>query len=167
VKHENWRKAIDDEINALVQTGTWEFADLPIGKQTVGCKWVYKTKHKADGSIERFKTRLVGKGFTQQQGIDFRETFSLVAKITIVRLLLAIAATKNWLLEQLDINNAFLHGDLHEEVYIEVPKGVVPPKPSQVCKLRKSLFMVLNKLVDNGRKVVYSPYSFGLYPITI
>jgi len=66
VKHENWRKAMDDEINALVQTGIWELADLPIGKQTVGCKWVYKIKHKVDGSIERFKTRrLVIKGFTQ------------------------------------------------------------------------------------------------------
>jgi len=82
---------MDDEINALVQTETWEFVDLPIGKQTVGCKWVYKTKHKVDGS---------------------RETFSSVAKITTVRLLLAIAATKNWLLEQLDVNNAFLHVDL-------------------------------------------------------
>jgi len=112
VKHENWRKAMDDEINALVQTGTLEFADLLIGKQTVGCKWVYKTKHKANGLIERFKARLVAKGFTQQEDIDFRETFSPVAKITIVRLLLVIAATKYWLLEQLDVNNAFLHEDL-------------------------------------------------------
>jgi len=64
VKHENWRKAMDDEINALVQTETWEFADLPIGKQTVGCKWVYKSKHKDGGSINRFKSRLVAKGFT-------------------------------------------------------------------------------------------------------
>jgi len=131
---------MDDEINALVQTGTWEFADLLIGKQKVGCKWVYKTKHKADGSIERFKARLVAKGFTQQEDIDLRETFSPVSKITIVRLLLGITTTKIWLLEQLDVNNAFLHRDLHEEVYMEVSKGVIPPKPCQVCKLRKSIY---------------------------
>ena len=83
---------------------------------------MYKTKHKVDGSIERFKAR---------------ETFSLVAKITTMRLLLAIAATKNWLLEQLDVNNAFLYGDIHEEVYIEVPKGVVPPKPGQSLQAEK------------------------------
>ena len=104
VEPKTYAQAVNhNEINALVQTGTCEFADLPIGKQTVGCKWVYKTKHKADGSIERFKARLVAKEFTKQEGIDFRETFSPVAKITTVRLLLVIATTKIWLLEQLDI----------------------------------------------------------------
>ena len=140
VQFECWRQAMEAEIHALRQTGTWEFVDLPLGKHPVGCKWVYKIKYKADGTIERYKARLVAKGFTQTEGIDFLETFSPVAKLSTVRLLLAIASSQQWLLEQLDVNNAFLHGDLHEEVYMELPPGVVPPRPGQICRLRKSLY---------------------------
>ena len=135
-----WRAAMDAEIQALVQTSTWEFVDLPLSKQTVGCKWMYTIKHKADGTIERYKARLVAKCFTQTEGIDIMETFSPVAKLSTVRLLLTLAATQSWFLKQLDVNNAFLHGDLHEEVYMDLPLGVTPPKPSQVCRLRKSLY---------------------------
>ncbi|GAU31202.1 hypothetical protein TSUD_210590 [Trifolium subterraneum] len=139
-KFECWQKAMNDELDALAKTGTWKIVDLPPLIKPIGSKWVYKVKYKADGSIERHKARLVAKGYNQVEGLDFFDTFSPVAKLTIVRLLLATAATQNWHLHQLDVNNAFLHGDLEEDVYMAIPDGVVSPKPNQVCKLLKSLY---------------------------
>ncbi|KAA3482589.1 Retrovirus-related Pol polyprotein from transposon TNT 1-94 [Gossypium australe] len=128
-KHSNWREVMQTEMFALEQNNTWIIMDLPPGKTAIGCKWVSRVKHRANGSIERYKARLVAKGFTQ-----------IEAKITTVRLLLAIAASKNWYLHQLDINNAFLHGDLSEEVYMLLPSGFNSSTPNMVCKLQKSLY---------------------------
>eukprot|EP00256_Glycine_max_P059512 XP_014628068.1 uncharacterized protein LOC106797721 [Glycine max] len=104
------------ELQALQQNHTWVLTQLPPHKKAIGCRWVYKVKHNADGTIERYKARLVAKGYTQMEGLDFLDTFSPVAKLTTVRLLLALASLHNWHLRQLDVNNAFLHGDLHEEM---------------------------------------------------
>ncbi|CAH9092150.1 unnamed protein product [Cuscuta epithymum] len=139
-QHECWRLAMANELKALQDNQTWSLVRLPKGKQTVGCKWVYKVKFKSDGTIERYKARLVAKGFTQTEGVDFFETYSPVAKLTTLRILISIASTNNWYIQQLDIDNAFLHGTLCEEVYMKPPPGLLPSKSDLVCKLHKSLY---------------------------
>jgi hypothetical protein len=102
-------------------------------------KWVYKIKTKSDGSIERYKARLVARGFQQTQVLDYDETFALVAHMTTVRSLIAVASSSSWPISQMDVKNAFLHGDLTEEVYMQPPSGV-PAPPGYVCRLRRALY---------------------------
>ncbi|RVW11978.1 Retrovirus-related Pol polyprotein from transposon TNT 1-94 [Vitis vinifera] len=116
LSHPGWRQAMVDEMAALHSNGTWDLVVLPSGKSTVGCRWVYAVKVGPDGQVDRLKARLVAKGYTQVYGSDYGDTFSPVAKIASVRLLLSMAAMCSWPLYQLDIKNAFLHGDLAEEV---------------------------------------------------
>ncbi|CAN1164294.1 Retrovirus-related Pol polyprotein from transposon RE1 [Linum perenne] len=142
VKEECWRNAMKAELQALEDNQTWDIVPCPAGKKPIGCKWVYKIKLHSDGRIERYKARLVAKGFTQIYDIDFLDTFSPVVKMNTVKLFLAVAAVKQWHLEQMDISNAFLHGDLDEEVYMELPQGIHTEGSDQrqVCRLRKSLY---------------------------
>ncbi|XP_072087411.1 uncharacterized protein [Arachis hypogaea] len=140
VMHDCWRKAIEAELTALEQNKTWIITSLPPGKNAVGCKWIFRTKFHPDGTIERHKARLVAQGFTQIPGVDYIDTFSPVVKMSTVRVLLTVAAAKNWHLHQLDVNTAFLHGDLHEDVYMKLPKGLQCSNPNLVCKLTKSLY---------------------------
>lgn len=135
-----WCAAMKAEIEALELNDTWVLVDLPPDKEAIGCKWVYKIKFNADGSIERFKARLVAKGYTQQKGLDYHETFSPVAKLVKIRTLLAVATIKGWNLFQFDVNNAFLHGELDEEVYMELPPGYSNGDSKKVCRIKKSLY---------------------------
>ena len=98
-------------------------AELPPDKKALGCKWVYKIKHNSDGTMERLKARLVIFGNHQVEGINYNETFAPVAKMVTVRAFLAVAAAKNWELHQMDVHNAFLHGDLDEHMYMKFPTG--------------------------------------------
>ena len=136
-----WHDAICDEIKALHSNHTWSRVPFHPSINVFGNIWVYQIKRRVDGSIERYKTRLVARGFTQQEGIDYSETFSPVVKQTTVRLVFFIAVSRNWNIHQLDIYNAFLNGVLTEEVYLKQPPGFVDSTlPSHVYRLHKSLY---------------------------
>ena len=135
-----WLQAMETELHALEQNHTWDLTYLPPGKSPIGSKWVYKTKLHQDGIVDIFKARLVAKGYHQIEGIYYNDRFSPVAKLVTVRLFFTIATTKAWLIHQLDINNAFLHGSLPEEVYMLPLDGYTKAAPGQVCRLRRSLY---------------------------
>lgn len=136
-----WQKAMDEEMDALEKNKTWELVDLPFGKEVVGLKWVYKVKHKPDGSIQRHKARLVARGYMQREGVDFEETFSPVARFDTIRATLSIAAYLNWKVFQFDVKSAFLNGILEEEVYVQQPKGYeISGEEKKVYRLKKALY---------------------------
>ncbi|KAM2657198.1 hypothetical protein EV1_012593 [Malus domestica] len=140
-KHPHWRQAMQEEFNALLSTGTWSLVPSQPSQNLVGCKWVFRIKRNPDGTIARYKARLVAKGFHQQHGLDYTETFNPVAKPVTIRLLLTLAAQFDWFLNQLDVSNAFLHGDLFESVFMVQPSCFEDPtKPTHVCRLHKSLY---------------------------
>jgi hypothetical protein len=127
---------MDEEMSALHKNQIWELTTLPIGKQKVGCRWVYTVKYLPDGSVKRLKARLVAKGYTQTYGVDYLETFSPVVRLNSIWILLFVAVNRSWPLYQLDIKNVFLHGDLQEEVCMDHPLGyVVASNEHLVCQL--------------------------------
>ena len=141
MKDPKWLQAMEAEMEALEKNRTWKLVEPPKDKKPVGCRWVFTVKHKAAGTIERYKARLVAKGYTQTYGVDYQETFSPVAKLDTIRVLLSLAANLDWPLHQFDVKNAFLHGDLEEEIYMELPPGYrCADKPIMVCKLERSLY---------------------------
>lgn len=127
------------ELDALWANNTWIITDLPLGRKAMSSKWVYKVKLNSYGTLERHKARLVIRGNNQKFGIDYTETFSPIVKMATIISLISLAASRKWDLFQLDINNAFLHGDLYEEVYMKLPEGVPNPH-KKVCKLQKLLY---------------------------
>jgi len=136
-----WKEAMDSEIKSMYDNQVWNLVDQQPGRKIVGCKWIFKKKIDMDGNVSTFKARLVAKGFTQTPGIDYDETFSPVAKIKSIRIMLAIAAFHDYEIWQMDVKTAFLNGKLAENVYMSQPEGFVDSKlPNGVCKLEKSIY---------------------------
>ncbi|KAJ9552748.1 hypothetical protein OSB04_016793 [Centaurea solstitialis] len=138
---EQWQEAMKAEMQSMYDNQVWELTDLPQHCRVVGRKWVFKKKTDMDGNVHTFKARLVAKGFTQTHGIDYDETFSPVAMLKSIRILMAISAYFNYEIWQMDVKTAFLNGKLTEDVYMEQPEGFEDPKnPNKVCKLLKSIY---------------------------
>ncbi|GKA93173.1 retrovirus-related pol polyprotein from transposon TNT 1-94 [Tanacetum coccineum] len=138
---QQWREAIKSEIESILQNHTWELVDLPPGCKALGYKWIFKKKMKADGTVDKYKARLVIQGFRQREGLDYFDTYSPVTRITSIRMIIAIAALRNLEIHQMDVKTAFLNGDLEEEIYMNQPEGFIAPgQEGKVCRLVKSLY---------------------------
>ena len=136
-----WKNAMGKEMQSLKANGVWELTTLPPGKKAISCKWVYKVKTNSDGSIERYKARLVARGFDQKFGSDYDETFCPVIRMESLRTLTALSTQRGLKLHHVDIDTAFLNGTLEEEVYMEQPMGYEEGKEEHlVCRLKKSIY---------------------------
>lgn len=159
-----WIEAMKNEYNSLIMNKTWELCKLPAGRKPVDCKWVYKLKYRSDGTIDRYKARLVARGFSQKYGIDFKETFSPVVRMDSIRLLLSLVVQFNLEMIQLDVKTAFLHGALDEGIYMSQPEGFNQGE-HLVCRLTKSLYGL--KQASRQWNVCFSTFlqDFDLVPL--
>lgn len=134
---------MDEEMTAIEKNGTWELTNLPRSHKAIDVKWVFKIKMKSNGEVERYKAMLVAKRFKQRQGYDYEEIFYPVARMDTVRLIIVVAAQKQWKIHQMDVKSAFLNGPLDEEVYVKQPPGFVQcGKEEKVSILKRALYGV-------------------------
>ena len=135
-----WKEAVNSEIESILSNHTWELADLSPKNKLLGSKWIFKRKMKPDGTIDKYKARLVVKGYRQKEGLDYFDKYFLVTRITSIRMLIALAV-HDLKIHQMDVKTTFLNGELEEEIYMEQPEGfVVLGKEKKVCILVKSLY---------------------------
>jgi len=176
MQYEDWKESVSDEANAMIKNDTWFESELPKGKKAVTSKWIFTIKYLPDGTIDRKKTRLVARGYTQTYGEDYIDTFAPVAKLHTIRIVLSLAVNLEWELWQMDVKNAFLHGELEDEVYMYPPPGLEHlVQPGNVLRLKKAIYGLkqsprawYNKLSTtlNGRGFKKSELDHTLFTLT-
>ncbi|KAL0746003.1 hypothetical protein Bca101_101497 [Brassica carinata] len=176
MEDKEWKESVGAEAGAMIKNDTWYESELPKGKKAVSSRWIFTIKYKADGQIERKKTRLVARGFTQTYGEDYIETFAPVAKLHTIRIVLSLAVNLGWGLWQMDVKNAFLQGELEDEVYMYPPPGLEHlVKRGNVLRLKKAIYGLkqsprawYNKLSTtlNGRGFKKSELDHTLFTLT-
>jgi hypothetical protein len=138
---DEWKESMHKEYNSLIKNGTWNLVDPPFGTKQIDCKWVFKNKYRSYGSLDKHKARIVAKGFALKEGVDYEDTFSPIIKWATILTLFSMEAQNGWKIHQMDVNIAFLNGDLKENVFMSQPEGfVVKGQEHKVCKLIKSLY---------------------------
>lgn len=141
MRHPKWRAAMSSEFNSTTENHTWDLVEIQKFMNIVGCRWVFTIKYHPNGEIDRYKARIVAKGYHQQPGVDYTDTFSPVIKSTTIRIVLGLAVNQDWPIRQIDVNTAFLQGRLKEQVFMSQPPGFSDPaKPNHVCQLKKALY---------------------------
>lgn len=161
-----WRKAMEEEMDAMETNDTWVLTQLPSGRNPLKSKWVFKIKYDSNGNVSRYKARLVAKGCSQKLGIDYAETFSPVVRYTSIRCLIALAAKWKMNIDQMDAVTAFLQGDLEEEIYVQQPEGF-DDNSGRVCKLNKSMYGLKQSSRQWNIKLDGVLKSFGLTKSTV
>jgi hypothetical protein len=138
---DDWKEAVHSEMDSILSNGTWDLVDRPYGCKLVCCKWVFKKKLRLDGTIDKYKIRLVAKGYTQKKGKDFFYTYSPIARLTTIHVLLSLTASHGLLIHQMNVKTTFLNGELEAEIYMTQSDGfVVKGQEDKVCKLVKFLY---------------------------
>ncbi|CAI7809752.1 unnamed protein product [Closterium sp. NIES-53] len=136
---EEWKKAMESELKSIEENGTWELVELPEGRKAITSEWLFKIKSDADGKFERYKSRLVAKGYQQKEKVDYKELFAPVVKPTTLSNLLEGAAIKGWVVKQMDVTTAFLNGVIEEEISMAQPEGF-DDGSGRVLRLKKALY---------------------------
>jgi hypothetical protein len=141
VQKGQWKEAMTEEHQSIMKNDVWEIVPRPKEKSVVTSKWVYKIKHAADGSVDKYKERFIARRFSQQEGKDYEETFSPVSRYTSIRAIISLITSMGWNLHQMDVKKYFLNGAIEEEVYIEKPQGFeVHSRDTHIYRLKKSLY---------------------------